>query len=73
MTKVTKDMTIGEIRSLSPRTNEVMNQIFGPGCFQCPNSKTKTIEFGAQMHGKDVDKVVEDLNRVLEESRPTNK
>ncbi|MDT3700726.1 MAG: DUF1858 domain-containing protein [Thermincola sp.] len=65
MTKVTKDMTIGEIRALGPEANAIMDGIFGPGCFSCPNSKTKSLEFGATMHGKDPEKVIEELNKVL--------
>lgn len=65
MTKVTKDMTIGEIRALGPEANAIMDGIFGPGCFSCPNSKTKSLEFGATMHGKDPAKVIEELNKVL--------
>ncbi len=64
---VTKDMTIGEIRELDPVANEIMDGIFGPGCFSCPNSKTKTLEFGATMHGKDSDQVVALLNSKLNE------
>ncbi len=62
---VTKEWKIGEIRALGPEANEVMDGVFGPGCFGCPNSKTKTLEFGATMHGKDPDAVVEKLNEVL--------
>ena len=64
-TIVTKDWKIGDIRALGPEANEVMDSIFGPGCFGCPNSKTKTVEFGSTIHGKDPDKVVEKLNQVL--------
>jgi len=63
--KITKDMTIGEIRSLGPAANEIMDSIFGPGCFSCQHSKTKSLEFGASVHGKDPDKVVELLNKTL--------
>lgn len=63
--RVTKDMTIGEIRSLGPAANEIMDSIFGEGCFGCPNSKTKTLEFGATVHGKDPDQVVRALNEKL--------
>ena len=62
---ITKDWKIGDIRALGPEANEVMDGIFGPGCFGCPNSKTKTLEFGATMHGKDPNAVVEKLNNVL--------
>lgn len=63
--KVTKDMTIGEIRAMGPVANEIMDGIFGEGCFGCANSKTKSLEFGASMHGKDPDQVVELLNEKL--------
>ena len=65
--RVTKDMTIGEIRALGQVANEIMDGVFGPGCFSCPNSKTKTLEFGASIHGKDPDQVVEELNKRLNE------
>lgn len=61
--EVTREMTIGEIRSLGQEANEIMDGIFGLGCFSCPNSKTKSLEFGAIMHGKDPDQIVELLNR----------
>lgn len=63
--RVTRDWTIGAIRELGPEANQVMDKVFGPGCFGCPNSKTKTIEFGATVHGKDVDTVLAELNEVL--------
>lgn len=62
---VTKDWKIGDIRELGPEANAIMDSIFGPGCFGCPNSKTKTLEFGATVHGKDPDLVVERLNEAL--------
>lgn len=65
---ISKDMTIGEIRALGPEANEVMDGVFGPGCFSCPHSKTKSLEFGATVHGKDPDEVVELLNKKLNDS-----
>lgn|GEM_PF-841395 len=62
---ITKNMTIGEIRELGSEANKIMDDIFGPGCFSCPHSKTKSLEFGATVHGKDVDNVIECLNRKL--------
>jgi len=64
---ITKDMTIGEIRSLGPAANEIMDGIFGAACFSCPNSRTKTLEFGATVYGKDPDQVVGLLNKRLNE------
>lgn len=64
--EITKDMTIGHIREINPRANEVLTKFFGPGCFKCPNANTKSIEFGATMHGQDVNKVVKELNEIME-------
>lgn len=61
---ITRDWTIGEIRDLGEDANKVMDTVFGPGCFGCANSKTKTIEFGATVHGKDVDAVLKELNEL---------
>lgn len=62
---ITADWLIGDIRDLGPEANRVMDKVFGPGCFGCANSKTKTIEFGATVHGKDVGTVLKELNEVL--------
>lgn len=62
---VSKDMTIGEIRALGPKANEIMDEIFGPGCFRCEHSKTKSLEFGATVHGKDPEQVLERLNKEI--------
>jgi hypothetical protein len=62
---VTSDWLIGDIRELGTEANQVMDKVFGPGCFGCPNSRTKTIEFGATVHGKDVTTVLKELNQVL--------
>ncbi|KKM12084.1 hypothetical protein SY88_05420 [Clostridiales bacterium PH28_bin88] len=64
---ITRDMTIGRIREVCPRADEVLSRFFGPGCFSCPNSRLKSIEFGASVHGQDVDEVVEELNRLMQE------
>lgn len=65
MSEITRDTKIGEILAMGPEVLEVMNKVFGPGCFGCVNSKTKTIEFGATMHGHNPDQVVHDLNEAL--------
>lgn len=65
MTKITRETPIGEILAQGPKAQEVMSKVFGPGCFGCPNSKTKTLEFGATMHGHDPDQVARELNKAL--------
>jgi hybrid cluster-associated redox disulfide protein len=65
MAKITRETPIGEILAQGPKAREVMTKVFGPGCFGCPNSKTKTLEFGATMHGHDPDEVARELNEAL--------
>lgn len=62
---VTKNMTIGEVMEKYPETEEVFMKHFGNGCFTCPGAKTEDIAFGATMHGKDADEIVNDLNAAI--------
>jgi len=66
MAKITRETPIGVILAQGSKAQEVMSQVFGPGCFGCPNSKTKTLEFGATMHGHDPEEVARKLNEALE-------
>lgn len=65
MPQITRDTKIGEILAMGPKAQEIMNKVFGPGCFGCVNSKTKTIEFGATIHGQDPEQVIADLNEAV--------
>jgi hybrid cluster-associated redox disulfide protein len=64
-TKITKDMSIGDVLENHPSTEEVFLKFFGQGCFTCPGAKMEDIAFGATMHGMDADAVVEELNKVI--------
>ncbi|CDM69784.1 Hypothetical protein CM240_2667 [Clostridium bornimense] len=59
---INKDMTIGEIIRLKPEAAEVLMN-FGFGCVGCPASQMETLEQGAQVHGVDVEVLVEALNK----------
>lgn len=65
-TKITKNMSIGEVLEKHPSTEKVFLKFFGQGCFTCPGAKMEDIAFGATMHGMDADTVVEELNKVVE-------
>jgi len=64
-TKITKNMSIGEVLEKHPSTEKVFLKFFGQGCFTCPGAKMEDIAFGATMHGMDADAVVEELNKVI--------
>lgn len=62
--KIAKDMGIGEIVAKYPQTVPVF-QAHGMGCFGCAAARFENIEQGANAHGIDVDKLVEDLNEAV--------
>lgn len=64
-TKITKDMTIGEIL----RINENMAGVLmagGMGCVGCPSAQAESLEEAAMVHGIDPDLLLARLNAFLE-------
>ena len=60
-----KDMSIGEVLDRYPEAQKVFRKHFGEGCFHCPSCRVETISFGALMHNKDANAIVEDLNAAI--------
>ena len=60
---ITKDMGIMEIVENCPDAVGVF-QAYGLGCVGCMAARFETLEQGASAHGIDVDKLVEDLNKI---------
>lgn len=63
---ITKDMRIGELLRISPAFAPTLLSI-GMHCLGCPSSQMETIEQACMVHGVDPDKLVEKLNKQLEE------
>ncbi|MBR1728576.1 MAG: DUF1858 domain-containing protein [Selenomonadaceae bacterium] len=63
--KITKDMSILEVVQKYPDTAMVF-MYAGMGCIGCAAAHFENIEAGANVHGIDVDKLVEALNEVAE-------
>jgi hybrid cluster-associated redox disulfide protein len=63
--RIEKDMNIGEVLEKYPEARKVFQKHFGEGCFNCPGSRLESIQFGALMHNKDVNAILEDLNSTL--------
>lgn len=59
---ITKDTTIGEVIRNDESKAEVLMS-FGMGCVGCPSAQAETIEEAAMVHGIDVEKLLEALNR----------
>lgn len=63
-TKVTKDMSIIEIVQTYPETIEVFAK-HGLGCIGCAAARFENLEAGAKVHGIDPDKLVEEINEII--------
>ncbi len=64
---INKDMTIGQVLRLYPQTVPVFLDL-GMHCLGCPSSTMESIEGAARTHGKDVDDLVKQLNKVIVEN-----
>lgn len=60
-TKITKDMTIGEILSINENAPAILMG-FGMHCFSCPMSQMETLEEASAVHGVDLELMLEKLN-----------
>ena len=56
-----KDTTIGEILEKAPEKAEILLEI-GMHCLGCPASQMETLEEACDVHGIDVNEVLEKLN-----------
>ena len=68
MTEVTKDMLIGEILDADRGTAEFFLNM-GMHCLGCPSARGESIEMACEVHGVDVDELVEKLNAVIAEAK----
>ena len=61
MEQITKDWTLGEVLEANDDLADVLMG-FGMHCFTCPMSQMETLEEACEVHGLDVDFVLEKLN-----------
>ncbi|MGL4847427.1 MAG: DUF1858 domain-containing protein [Clostridium sp.] len=59
---ITKDMTIGEVIKMDPTRTEVL-MAFGMGCVGCPSAQAESIAEAAEVHGINVDALIDALNK----------
>lgn len=59
---ITRDMTIGEIVRNNPNSVGILMS-FGMGCVGCPSAQAETLEEAAMVHGMDIEKLLEELNK----------
>ena len=61
--KVSKEMTMGELISQNPQARLVLEG-FGMHCCGCPVSQAEALEDACDVHGIDVDLVVQELSEL---------
>ena len=59
--KFNKDTRIGELLETAPEKAEILLNV-GMHCIGCPASQMETLEEACEVHGIDVEDVVEKLN-----------
>ena len=60
--KFNKNMKIGEILEAAPEKADILLSI-GMHCLGCPASQAETLAEACEVHGVDVEEVVEALNK----------
>jgi len=63
-TQFTKDMMIGEILRTKPAAQDIIQKYFGDGCFTCPGIMWESLSFGATMHNRNADDILEEINKL---------
>ncbi len=59
--KINKDMTIGEILQVAGEKADILLEA-GMHCLGCPASQAETLEEACEVHGIDVEELLEKLN-----------
>lgn len=63
--KITKDMIIGDLVRNYPESVKVLMG-HGMGCVGCPSSQAESIADACQVHGMDIESLLEALNKSVE-------
>lgn len=66
--RITKEMSIQDVVVNYPETVEVFAG-FGMGCIGCAAAKFENIEQAAQVHGIDLKKLLDSLNKAAEKKK----
>lgn len=59
--EITKNMRIGELLQVAPEKADILLEA-GMHCLGCPASQAETLEEACEVHGINVDELVERLN-----------
>ena len=64
--KIKKDMTIAEVLKLKPEAAKVFMS-YGMHCIGCAIAAGETVAQAAEVHGIDLKKLIDDLNKAKKE------
>ena len=64
--KITKDTTIAQAIELNPKAGEILMKN-GMHCLGCALAHGETVGEAADVHGADLDKMIEELNEGVED------
>ncbi|MGI6577925.1 MAG: DUF1858 domain-containing protein [Eubacteriales bacterium] len=67
MSAITKDTIISDILRINPDAARILMEI-GMHCLGCPASRAETLEQACQVHGVDVDEILDRINALQEAS-----
>jgi hybrid cluster-associated redox disulfide protein len=59
--EITKDMIIGELLEAKPEAAEILLSM-GMHCLGCPSARGETIGQACEVHGVDVDEILDEIN-----------
>ncbi len=59
---ITKEMTIQEILNLKPEAANILMGL-GMGCLGCPSASMEKLEQACEIHGLELNEVLEKLNK----------
>lgn len=60
--KVNKDTKIGELLEMAPEKAEILMEV-GMHCLGCPASQAETLEEACEVHGIDVEELLNKINK----------
>ncbi len=63
---ITKEMTVGQVLRQYPQTVQAFLTL-GMHCLGCPSSTMESIEGAALTHGRNVNDLVEELNKLVQQ------
>jgi len=64
---ISRQMTIGQVILAHPETRKVFERL-GMSCLICMGAAEETVEAGARLHGIGVERLLEELNRCVQEA-----